>query len=450
MEQANNAKKNHEKYLAYRYTIKAIALNYHDYKIEDYEFAGALRIMPQQGISDLEDTITINIEPIFDLGEPLSGTYKARFILRDNAWNAIQKFQFNIDKITNYNLNIPIKLKEEGLFYIGYKLITPDGDSLPEAPYTFLAVKNLNQLYANIETQINRIQLNDADAQYKTVIESLSYMQHSLEKEQNGYEGFARNFPAIARMQFVWDNRAFKQDYMGKINYPNDINLIRKYLSLLENNAKLYTLTGDLKQSVTIDNIDNYYRIYIPEKYHPEKKYPLVAVFPMGMEVDAFFNNQEFLKNKADELNWIILCVGNFRNSEDRDLQLFTSIDRIKKLYSINDREIFLTGGGNSGDLVWQTGLKYHKFFRAIAPIGGTALWLSKDEINNNTELPVLLVTGSNEHQDILNKIITTKDIAENVFEDFNFMKFENADHISIWDSALPKIVDFFESVKNK
>lgn len=121
------------------------------------------------------------------------------------------------------------------------------------------------------------------------------------------------------------------------------------------------------------------------------------------------------------------------------------TIDRVKKIYGIDSTKLFLTGGGNSGELVWQTGCKKTDFFKAISPICGSALWLNKGNINQNNEMQISLFVGSKEHRDIYDKVIKTKDIAENIFDNFHYFEIEGADHLSIWSAALPKIMQEFE-----
>jgi hypothetical protein len=447
LEYANKLKRDRNRYYAYRYTIKAIALHYKEYTIEDYEVAAALRIMPQQGISDLTDTVVIKIEPLFDLGKPLSGDYTAQFSIRDSSYELINSYQFKINEIKAYLFKLPINLSSSGEYYIGYELITPEKLSMHEVPYTFLAFDGFNELISKLNSNKKNLQSCNEDFQEKTINETLHYISNCIKKEQYGYEGFARNFPAIARMQFLWDDRGFRQKYMGKVNFPYDFDVIQDYLTLHDNSSSLQLLKGDLKQAIMLSDSNlYYYRIYIPQQYQPGKAYPVFAIYPMGMEVDFFFNEQNYLRSKADDLGFIIICAGNIINREDnRSTQLFNAINRVNKIYGIDTTRLFLAGGGNSGDLVWKTGCERTNFFRAIYPMGGTALWLNTNNVNQNDKLQISLIVGNKEHKDIYEKVIKTKESAEKIFDNFRYIEIEDADHLSIWSAGIKEIMQELE-----
>lgn len=450
---SNDAKQRRNDYYAFRYSVKAIGAYYKNHPLENYEVAAGLKLVPQQGISALNDTIGFRFKPIFNLGKPLSGAYTARFTVKTGNDSVIGKFQTSFKEMKEHFIEFPTKLNKEGIYYVGYQLIPPEGEPFPEVLYTFLAIENVQQIIFELNNILSQIDLQSADIKYKSAYETFAYFLNGFVTEQNSYQGFARNFPAIGRMMFFWDNRDFKQNYMGKINYPYDMELLKKYIAQFKNSMdSFYQLPGDNKYAISIDiNLNFYYRFYVPSKYNRNTKIPLIVVFPMGFEVDEFFNEQNYLKNKAEQLNCFIMCLGSLENGKDeRDKQLFLAIDRVKKLYATDTTNIFLTGGGNSGSLVWQAGLKYKGYFKVIAPIGGSALWLSKEKISGFEHLPIMLVEGSKEIQDIYRDVNKTKDIAQVLFNNFRYFEIEGEDHLGIWNAALPKIFDFFNENMKK
>jgi len=453
LKSALEAKQQQNDYYAFRYSVKAIGAYYKNHPIEHYEVAAGLKLVPQQGISALNDTIGFKFKPIYDLGRPLSGIYIARFTVKTINDSVIGRFQIDVKDMKEHFIEFPIKLDKEGIFYVGYQLIPPTGRPFPEVLYTFLALENLQQINIELKNILSQLNSQGGDISLNSANETFTYFLNSIVAEQNSYQGFARNFPALGRMMFFWDNRDFRQNYMGLINYPYDFELIKKYITQTKNSKdNFHKIPGDNKYAISKgENLYFVYRLVVPSNYQPGKKYPIIAVFPMGFEVDEFFNEQEYLKKRADKSNCFILCVGSLENGKDeRDKQLILAFDRIKKNYSIDTNNIFLTGGGNSGSLVWQVGLKYKEYFKAIAPIGGSALWLSKEKISENEHLPILLVEGSKEIQDIYRDVLKTKDIAQALFNDFRYLEMEGENHLSIWDAALPKIFDFFNENMNK
>ena len=447
LQYAREARQQQNDYYAFRYSIKAIGAYYKNHPMENYEVAAGLKLVPQQGISALCDTIGFKFKPLFNLGRPLSGTYTARFTVKTGTDSLVGEFQTTIREMKEHVITFPVQLEKEGIYYVGYQLIPPRGEPFPEVLYTFLAFENTQQIIIELQNILSQRDPHSSDIHNQSIYETFSYFLHGFVSEQHSYQGFQRNFPAIGRMMFFWDKRDFRQNYTGKINYPYDIALLKKYITLFKSSKEsVHQTLGDNKYAISTGETQYfYYRLYVPSKYNLHTRLPLIATFPMGFEVDEFFNDQEYLRNKAEQFNCFILCLGSLENGKDeREKQLFSALERVKKLYAIDTNNIFLTGGGNSGSLVWQAGLKYAGYFKAIAPVGGSALWLSKEHMNGHEHLPILLVEGNKDAQDIYRDVHRTKDIAQSLFHHFNYLEMEGEEHISIWKTALPRILDFF------
>ena len=72
---------------------------------------------------------------------------------------------------------------------------------------------------------------------------------------------------------------------------------------------------------------------------------------------------------------------------------------------------------------------------------------LSKENINQCVNLSVYMAVGNKEHKDILDKVRRTRDLAQSLFSDFHYTEFTDADHLGIWEKALPGIIGFFISI---
>jgi phospholipase/carboxylesterase len=112
--------------------------------------------------------------------------------------------------------------------------------------------------------------------------------------------------------------------------------------------------------------------LYVPKAYTQERKWPLVVgLAEFGTSTKSYI---ESWMEEAERRGYILLCP-NWHKSRDvpdaGDRWLFRLIRKVSEQYAVDRRKILLTGIADGGDYASYLGLRYPKFFSAVASVGG-------------------------------------------------------------------------------
>ena len=116
--------------------------------------------------------------------------------------------------------------------------------------------------------------------------------------------------------------------------------------------------------------------IYLPERYNPKKRYPLIMVLH-GMRQTAEYTIQVW-KHAANELNMILVCPhgSDFNNAytgapiDDRK-NFIGFLNYIDHNYKVDFSKSLLVGFSRGGSFAIETGILYPRKFRNIVCIFG-------------------------------------------------------------------------------
>jgi len=148
--------------------------------------------------------------------------------------------------------------------------------------------------------------------------------------------------------------------------------------------------------------------LYLPNDYDkdPQQKWPLI-VYLHGAPFRG--SSLELLKEESlprrlegeTELPFIIVSpLGDgeyeFWNKDEMINPLFTLLEEIQSLYSVDNKRIYLTGNDVGGNGVWEIGLRYPEYFAALAPISGYFGWPPKvpENICDLKDVPIWAFHG--------------------------------------------------------
>jgi len=152
------------------------------------------------------------------------------------------------------------------------------------------------------------------------------------------------------------------------------------------------------------------------------------------------------LKRLAQEKGYLVVCPsgrGNFRNRRgEADVQDVTA--RVQSTYSVDPDRVFLTGWSLGGDAAWQIALKYPERFRAVAPVAGSAPWLTRENTSQAAGLPVLYSVA--EQDFAIEDARRTAALAKELLRDFTYTEYPATTHPGVWSKALPAVFAFFDA----
>ncbi len=140
-----------------------------------------------------------------------------------------------------------------------------------------------------------------------------------------------------------------------------------------------------LKRSIILNKKTYNYRVYIPQDYNPEKKYPIILYWhgsnergkeneiqiesglPQVIRIGSRLGNKEF----SSFIGVFPQCPeNNFWIGENAD-QAIKALEKTIEEFNGDSKRIYLTGFSMGGYGTWYLAAKYPKKFAAIVPIGG-------------------------------------------------------------------------------
>jgi poly(3-hydroxybutyrate) depolymerase len=171
--------------------------------------------------------------------------------------------------------------------------------------------------------------------------------------------------------------------------------------------------TGDIRRHYRLDAANEIlpYRTYVPTSYNGTKAFPLiVALHGLGGTEDAFFDNYEKkLPPLAESHGYIVAAPLGYRvdgsygwglgnppaDPNTKRTQDFSEQDvmqvlaRVRALYRIDDRRIYLMGHSMGAIGTWKIAPKYPDIWAAIAPFSGSGAAETLERIRTVPEIVV-------------------------------------------------------------
>jgi hypothetical protein len=137
------------------------------------------------------------------------------------------------------------------------------------------------------------------------------------------------------------------------------------------------------QHAYTSQNTKLDFLLYLPETYgkDPETRWPLLVYLhdaELRGTIPDFLRGDSLPKEleTRKDLPFIVFSpVGNggwdFWSKDEMITPLFSVLEEIQSLYSVDEERIYLTGAGMGGNGVWIIGLRHPEYFAALAPLGG-------------------------------------------------------------------------------
>jgi predicted peptidase len=240
-----------------------------------------------------------------------------------------------------------------------------------------------------------------------------------------------------------------------------DLPLAEELLSaLLAGKDPLATRTGDMRLAYrsTIDKTLQPFRVYVPKSYNADRPMSLIVALhgATGDEstyMDRYLEPKTRAKlfQKLGEERGYILATPNGRGAfgmyeGDGEKDVLEVLKRVKEVFAVNPKEVFLTGHSMGASGTWMLGFKHHEQFAALAPVaGGRPADVTADLLKEAPDMPVLFSTGAKDVLATPEAMKTIADLAKKELKNFKAVEYPD-DHFVIGVSSMPAIFDFFDS----
>lgn len=460
---AYNAK-DHE--TAYRLATRFILLRRGMELNEETEVASSLDFHLDRRIAGPKEVLTASLVPLFDLGKPLSAIYTAKV----NVQNAEGKDMLLLPPVPIHRLkNEPIELSLKGLkdgrYTATYELFSPSGKSLVKCDRPFLIHATARPRVEKLTRSLDMIRsLGDSAApRLQSALESLEcvveFAQRTL-KEYVTSHGLVSH-PMVIRLRGSGPTRAPGDQF----DIEKDLVLAEKLAAgLLKGTNGLNTMTGDLHLGYrsAVDNSMQPFRLLVPKNYDPAKKYPLIVALhgATGDEntyMDRYLvpGTQDSLFKKLGEERGYILVSPNGRGpfggyTGDSEKDVLDVLDRVLQSWSVDPKQVFLTGHSMGAVGTWLIGFRHPERFAALAPLAGRPQDLKSMSLAKAAHLPVMMFHGSKDTIATVQAARELVKVAEKALKHFKYVEHPDDDHFIIGVTSMPKIFDFFDAQRKK
>jgi hypothetical protein len=463
-------------YRAFRLYARAAGLAHGPERVEAFEVAASLQVSLNRAIFSSGESIALTLRPLFSLGRPLTGTFTAHCWL-ENRFGVLAGSEQTrrLADLATTSFELATDGLDEGIVAVGYRLNSSAGETLAEFRYAVVVARDaeprLARLKAGLATLTARSDRAHTIPAVVAALETLRHHTQALDAERSRFDGpWQRRAHPFGMYWSTVNARAAGRPAMGfpsfagPLRYPEDVALAESSADALarDSDAPLYP-SGDTQQAyLAPDGELVRYRIFVPVGYDVTRRYPLMVAIHSGagpgtyFDWEASFSNEvtapkeNQLKRLAQERGYIVVCPsgrgGSFGEflSPRGEADVLAVLRRVQGVYSVDPQRVFLTGWSVGSDAVWHIGVAHPELFRAIAPVAGSAEWLTQEKTRNAALLKVLLAAADRDSSVAAAR--RTSALAKELFTDFRYVEYPETTHDAVWPKALTAVFDFFDA----
>jgi pimeloyl-ACP methyl ester carboxylesterase len=449
-----------DNYRAYRLFIRFMAMTRDSSSGEGTELAASYNLVLNRTITNTGDTLHVQLNPLFTLGQPLSGEYTARLSLRGTK-GVVDERTLPISSIRAFDCALSTADLPEGRAGVRYELRDPDNKLLLRVTRAFWHTDAMSSRLKILQTRLKTLQrenIASRGATQRAATETIEYIVAHLEEMHTKYVGDLRRTAQPMVMKYRGGGRGLT--WRGPINIPADIDLAETLSSaLLEGKDPLKKSSGDfhLAYRSAVDSLLVPYRIFVPEGYTPDRSWPLI----IGLHGASGSENtwldrrrrgdtENLCKRLSQERGYVFVSPSGrgpftgYRRIGGQDVM--DVLVRALSIYNIDPERVYLTGHSMGGGGTWILGLRHAEKFAAIAPIAASGRWVRSRHVKPHADLPVLFSQGAKDMVALAEPARRTAKLLAKYMKNFTYNETPDDTHNTIWYTALPTIFDFFDA----
>ena len=477
---ASAAYKKGDHYKAFRLYARAAGLAHGPERVEAFEVAASLDVSLNRAIFGRGETITLAVRPLFSLGHPLTSAYAAHCWLESRSGILAGSQQTRrLTELALTSFELPTDGLEEGIVAVGYRLDSTAGETLAEFRYAVVIARDAEPRLARLKAGLVALTARGTGTRQApavvAAVETLRHHTQALEADRSRFDGpWQRRAHPFGMYWSTVNGRAAGRPAMGfppfagPLRYPEDVVLAESLADALvrTSDAPLHP-SGDTQQAyLAPDGELVRYRVFVPAGYDATRSYPLIIAIHSGAGPGTYFDwetnlsnertapKENQLKRLAQERGYIVVCPsgrgGSFGEflSPRGEADVLDVLRRVRDVYSVDPERVFLTGWSVGSDAVWHIGVAHPELFRAIAPVAGSAEWLSPDKARNAAHLRVLFSAGASDSSVAAAR--RTSALAKELLAEFTYVEYPETTHDAVWAKALTAMFDFFDAADAK
>jgi len=200
------------------------------------------------------------------------------------------------------------------------------------------------------------------------------------------------------------------------------------------------TATGFVDKTMTIDGAERRYVVYVPPKYTPRTKWPLILFLHGAGEcgndnvAQTKVGIGRAIRHWPERFPCIVImpqCPNNSRGWGDALPHVELALQQTLGEYNIDSRRIYLTGLSMGGSGTWMLGSKKPELFAAMMPICGRGGFL--DATTRLVNTPIWVFHGAVDRVVPVDGSRTMVDAIKKAGGNIRYTEYPNEDH-NCWD----------------
>jgi dienelactone hydrolase len=241
------------------------------------------------------------------------------------------------------------------------------------------------------------------------------------------------------------------------IDFGKELTFAEDLVTILETGRDpLKTRVGDLHLAYVskVDQTAQPYRLYVPTDY--KEPVPLVVVLHgIGGDENVILarpgSQARNIQDLADKYGWILAApkgrepASLYRGTAEQDV--LDVIAEARKLYSIDDRRIYLFGVSMGGFGTWSIAQNHPDLFAALAPVAGGGNPARMDSIKS---IPQIVVHGDNDTTVLVTQSRAMVEAARKLGTEVKYIEVPGGTHDNVVFPNLAQIFEFFASHPKK
>jgi pimeloyl-ACP methyl ester carboxylesterase len=193
--------------------------------------------------------------------------------------------------------------------------------------------------------------------------------------------------PGMHTLRHSWTSETAVDDGWN-INQPGTYEQLVNFTVLEKVVYPTFSSNGTVGQHpYTSEKAQLDFLLYLPNDFgkDPQQEWPLIVYLhgaPLRGSTLELLRKESLPRRleKENDLPFIIVSpLGDgeyeFWTKDEMINPLFTLLEEIQTVYSVDNKRIYLTGNDMGGNGVWTIGLRYPDYFAALAPVAGYFGW---------------------------------------------------------------------------
>lgn len=425
------------------------------------EVASSLQFQLDRRVARPGVMVHANLEPRFVLPGNLGAAYTVRLSLVDRSGVEVRELKkVKIEELRAVEVSIPTAGLAEGEYKVRYQLLDGEGKALLEVPRSLTLSAQLAERVRSLKEQSQKLGLAGVgrrSPRHAIAVQSVERIvelyERALREPVDGFQ--AHVLPILYRLG------GFAPPYYSTdpIQPEKDLKAAESLAAaLVGGDDALEKRRGELPLAYRsgVDETLRPFRVFVPQRYDAEKKWPLVVLLHgLGGDEGSYFERIGAVQQLAEERGYLLAApsglsaASSYSGSGAEDV--FDVLDVVRQCYSVDDKQVFLSGHSVGGSGVISLALEARALeggprFAALAAVGGVPL--TALEYAKAPAVPLLLIAGAKDRIFGTSEMRRMGFVLERRFKQFEYMELADEDESTLAGASLKTVFGFFDAVR--